>query len=277
MVVTCARRILVAFVVFGLLLPILAGCQTGAARDRSPGTLRVLTYNIHHGEGADKVFDYRRLAKVIRSLSPDIVAVQEVDCRTERSSGVDQAATLARLCRMHYVFGQAMPHQGGQYGEAILSRFLIRRTATHPLPYEVGVEPRAAVEVLIEPPGLPPITFVGTHLCHQKPEVRVQQARRLNELFGEPKPDPNKPASKPRWTHPVILAGDFNSRPGSDPMTVLLDAGWVDTVAPRSVIDYVLTRRSDPWLVKEVFIIDEPVASDHSPVLVTLQWQDESR
>ncbi|OHB64272.1 MAG: hypothetical protein A2Y77_04435 [Planctomycetes bacterium RBG_13_62_9] len=211
----------------------------------------------------DKKFDYERLAKLINGLSPDIVALQEVDKGTQRASGVDQATLLGKLCKMHHVFGQAMPYQGGQYGEAILSRFPIEKTATHPLPYLVGQEPRAALEVLVKPEGLPPITFVGTHLCHQSGETRTQQTRRIGQLF--PKQGGN----------PIILAGDFNARPGSDPMKVLLEDGWLDTVAPRSVIDYVLVRKSDPWKVKEVTILDEPIVSDHDPVLTILQWQDE--
>ena len=73
--------------------------------------------------------------------------------------------------------------------------------------------------------------------------------------------------------NPVILAGDFNVRPGSEPVNILLDDGWLDTVAPRSKIDYILIRRCDPWQVKEVIIPDEPTASDHNPVLVILHWR----
>jgi endonuclease/exonuclease/phosphatase family metal-dependent hydrolase len=228
---------------------------------QTPGTLRVLSYNIHHGEGTDKVFDYPRIAKIIRDLSPDIVALQEVDKGTERAAGVDQAALLGKLCRMHHAFGQGLPYQGGQYGQAILSRFPIEEVCVHPLPHQFDHEPRAALEVRVRPDGLGPVTFVGTHLCNQKAENRVQQAQRIDRLFSR-----HEGGS-------VILAGDFNSRPGSEPMKVLFDAGWVDAVAPRSVIDYVLVRSCDPWKVKEVTILDEPVASDHDPVLVVLQWQ----
>lgn len=245
----------------GLAFLALCGCRTGSMQPQSPRTLRVLTYNIHHGEGTDKVFDYERLAGVIKKLKPDIVALQEVDFGTERASGVDQAKRLAKLCRMHYAFGQAMPHQGGQYGEAILSRFPIQKTFVHPLPYFLEREPRAAIEVVIEPAGIGPISFVGTHLCHQSDELRTLQTQRLSQLF---------PAEK---GGPAILAGDFNARPGSEPMNVLLTNGWTDTVAPRSVIDYVLVRACDPWVVQEVIILDEPIASDHDPVLVVLQWQ----
>lgn len=254
-----------AFIAVGVLVSaalIGIGCRGESVRPQSPQTLRVLTYNIHHGEGTDKQFDYERLAVVIKNLKPDVVALQEVDRGTERASGVDQAKLLARLCHMHYAFGQAMPHQGGQYGDAILSRFPITKTIVHPLPYQLDLEPRAAVEVVIQPAGIGPISFVDTHLCHKSEELRVQQAQRLVQLF---------PSEK---GNPVILAGDFNSRPGSDPMNVLLNTGWIDAVSPHSVIDYVLVRRCDPWEVKEITIIEEPVVSDHSPVLVVLQWRN---
>jgi len=168
------RRTFVASLLVGLWLLTLTGCHTGEVNLQEPGTLRVLTYNIHHGEAMDKKFDYERLARVINDLSPDIVALQEVDNGTERASGVDQAALLGKLCKMHHAFGQAMPYQGGQYGEAVLSRFPIKKAVVHPLPYSTNQEPRAALEVLIEPEGLGPIVFVGTHLCHQSNETRTR-------------------------------------------------------------------------------------------------------
>jgi endonuclease/exonuclease/phosphatase family metal-dependent hydrolase len=256
-----SRRALIACIVGGMVLCLFGGCRSGDIEPQTARTLRVLTYNIHHGEGTDERFDYERLAKVINDLSPDIVALQEVDVCTERASGVDQAVILGRLCRMRHTFGQAMPYQGGQYGHAILSRFPIEKAAIHPLPYQGDVEPRAALEVTVAPAGLGPIRFVGTHLCHKNEQVRVQQVRRISQLF------PSREGS------PIILAGDFNARPASEPMNVLLTDGWLDTVAPRSRIDYVLVRSCDPWRVKDVTIVDEPVASDHDPVLVVLEWQ----
>jgi len=248
--------------VLALLLMVgLCGCHGGAVGPQTPRTLRVLTYNIHHGEGTDEQFDYERLARVINDLSPDIVALQEVDRGTGRASGVDQAKLLGKLCQMHHAYGQAMPYQGGQYGEAILSRFPIQEVLVHPLPYQLEREPRAALEVRVEVEGIGPLAFVGTHLCHQDNELRTLQTRRLSQLLDKEEGPP------------VILAGDFNARPGSDPMNVLLQDGWTDVVAPRSKIDYILIRATDPWQVKEVTIVDEPVASDHDPVLAVLEWQ----
>jgi endonuclease/exonuclease/phosphatase family metal-dependent hydrolase len=223
--------------------------------------LRVLTYNIHHGEGVDGRFDYERLARIIRAQRPDLVALQEVDRRTRRASGVDQAAELAQRTRMHVAFGNALYYSGGEYGEAVLSRFPIENPRAHHLPFRPGQEPRTALEVRVKPGrGLPALRFVGTHLCHQSEATRVEQAQQLNLLF------------EARGGAPVVLAGDLNARPGSAPMKALLAERWRDASAPQSVIDYVLVRRSDAWRVVEVKTVDERVASDHKPVLVVLEW-----
>ena len=92
-----------------------------------PTILRVLTYNIHHGEGMDGRFDLPRLAGIMTSADPDLIALQEVDQGTERAGGVDQVAELGRLTGMRPVFGKAMDFQGGAYGVGVLSRKPIRR------------------------------------------------------------------------------------------------------------------------------------------------------
>lgn len=93
-----------------------------AAASPTPA-IRILTYNIHHGEGSDGVFDLPRLARVIASADPDLVALQEVDEKTERSGGVSQVSELGRLTGLRPVFGEAMPFDSGGYGVAVLSRW----------------------------------------------------------------------------------------------------------------------------------------------------------
>ena len=75
-------------------------------------TVRVLTYNIHHGEGTDGIVDLPRLAQIVKSVQPDLVALQEVDQLTERASGVDQLHALAQLTGMRARFGKAMDYTG---------------------------------------------------------------------------------------------------------------------------------------------------------------------
>ena len=225
-------------------------------------TLRVLTYNIHHGEAMDGKFDYERLAVTISRLEPDVVALQEVDNQTQRASGVNQAAELGKRLKMNHAFGNALYYSGGQYGEAILSRFPLENAKAHHLPYSFGNEPRTALEVTVKPDnGIPDFVFVGTHLCHQSGATRLEQTQELDALFTC------------RTDYPTIMAGDFNARHNSEPMKVLLSKNWIDAVAPSSRIDYILLRKSDPWKIVRTEIIDEPVVSDHDPILTTLQWR----
>lgn len=226
--------------------------------------LRVLTYNIHHGQGTDGKFDYERIATTIQRLKPDVVALQEVDVQTKRSDGIDQAEKLADMLGMEHAFGNALYFSGGQYGEAILSRFPIERIQAHHLPFQYGQEPRTALAAHIVPDnGLPEFLLVGTHLCHQEAETRLNQTQELSRLFTG------------FDQLPVILAGDFNALPDSQAMQVLLQETWQDTVAPKSRIDYILIRKHDAWRVVETKILDEPIVSDHDPVLTILEWMGE--
>ncbi len=222
--------------------------------------LRVMTYNIHHGEGTDGKFDLERIAKVILAEKPDLVAIQEVDVKTGRSSGVDQAAELSRLTGMHGRFGKFMDFNGGEYGQMVLSRFPIKAVTNHPLPR--GPEPRAALAVEVDLPDGEPLVFVGNHLYMTEAE-RLAQAKALREAVGA---DP-----KAR----VILAGDFNSKPGESPMGHLRerwsDPGADETAAtwpsdePKVEIDYILVPTDFRKVRYEV--LGEKVASDHRPLM----------
>jgi endonuclease/exonuclease/phosphatase family metal-dependent hydrolase len=239
---------------------LLVGCLHVEPEQPQQAPLRVLTYNVHHCQGTDGKFDYGRIAGIINELKPDIAALQEIDVGTNRASGVDQAAVLAELTGLNYAFGRAIDFDSGEYGLAILSRFEIRDVSNTPLKTQPGSEPRIALTAHIKPDAGPrEIVFVDTHLCHRNEQVRTMQAGQLNE-FADFKGDV-----------PVVLAGDFNARPASGPMKVLLESNWLDAVAPQSRIDYVLLRKNDPWEIVDVKVIDEPIASDHDPVLVTLR------
>jgi len=232
----------------------------------------VLTYNIHHGQGEDGKFNLPRLARVISDLKPDLVALQEVDRKTKRAGGVDQAAELGRLTKMHVVFGKAMDYSGGQYGEAVLSRWPVLHSKVHQLGHDPRSEPRAALAVGVRPlANGPAFLFVGTHLDHVKDsKLRLRQARKLNELFVNDSGGP------------VILAGDLNDTPQSQPIKTLTEY-WLPAVGdtpgatwpskdPTRKIDYILLRPPGRWRVVEVRVIDEKIASDHCPLLAVLEY-----
>jgi|SRR5262245_38616628 len=243
---------------------------TLAARgfDAAPLTFRVLTYNIHHGEGMDGRFDLNRIAAVMKTARPDLVALQEVDLHTARAGGVNQLEELARLMDMHAEFGKAMNYDNGGYGVAILSRWPLLTVENDPLPFTPEREPRTALTVQLRPgPDGPLIRFTSTHFDQGRDqEVRLEEATRLNELVA-------------RDQAPSILGGDTNARPGTGAMKILEDQ-WTSALSqdmeptgrtgPRN--DYVLYRPAACWRVIETAVIDDRIASDHRPVLAVLEW-----
>lgn len=125
-----------------ILLPIICAAYcANCANAEDKNIIRVLSYNIHHGAGIDGKLDLERIAGVIKSASPDIVSLQEVDNQTKRSKGVDQAKELARLTNMKFVYGASMSFQGGKYGNTVLTTLPIKASkvilcrVSHAQPY----------------------------------------------------------------------------------------------------------------------------------------------
>ncbi|HVK09665.1 MAG TPA: endonuclease/exonuclease/phosphatase family protein [Gemmataceae bacterium] len=241
-----------------------------AIRADDPATLRVLSYNVHHGEGTDGKLDLARIAKVITTAKPDLVALQEIDRGAKRTGGVDQAAELARLTGLHVEFGKAIDLQGGAYGLATLSRYPLHGARVHPLPGKKGQEARIVLEARVEVGAGRAITFLNTHFQHDDAATRAEQAAKVSDLFAGA-------------DGPVVLAGDLNATPESEPMKALakhwtpatpFDRGLktIPAGAPKSQIDYVLVRPAGRFKVVEATVIEEKVASDHRPVLAVLEW-----
>jgi endonuclease/exonuclease/phosphatase family metal-dependent hydrolase len=246
-------------------------CAGGCAGAKlgSPTRVAVLTYNIYHGEDANGGSNLDAVARIINSLEPDLVALQEVDKKTTRAKGLDLTAELSKRTGMQGVFGKAMDYAGGGYGEAVLSRYPVLYTKNNPLPHSAKAEPRTALEVHIELPTGAKIVFVGTHLDHLRDQSnRMMQASRISQLYEN-------------YDLPIVLAGDLNAVPGSDPIN-LLSRQWsyaaqgnpqptAPSVRPRRKIDYIMYKPKDRWKVVEVRVIDEKVASDHCPVFSVLE------
>lgn len=228
-------------------------------------SLRILSYNIKHGRGMDGRVDWKRTSEVIRSLSPDLVALQEVDKNCSRSGSIDLTQELAEVLKMEGRFGKFMNFQGGQYGMAVLSRFPVTFHQVHVLPR--GAEPRCALEVRVNPgKDWGEIRLLGIHHDWTKETLRSNQCRALLQAVGEK-------------ASPVVLAGDFNSGRGSDSVGLLLDAGFqilansstntFPSKVPKIEIDFVMSRNLGFSRFKHQ-VIEEKLASDHRPVLVEL-------
>ncbi|PHN03242.1 endonuclease/exonuclease/phosphatase family protein [Flavilitoribacter nigricans] len=237
-----------------------------ACKPQPEPDLRILTFNIHHGETYDGKMDLEAMAEVIRSVNPHLVALQEVDVHTSRVNGVSQIEVLAEYCGMNSYFAKALDFGGGEYGNGVLSVYPILSATTRQLPSSADREQRVAADCRIALPG-DTIRFLSTHLDHlSKNPDRPAQARALLEAYH------NDPL-------PSILAGDLNDRPESEALEILQQF-WTLSGAPDDFttpvekpdrkIDYILYAPKNGWRVISSQVLSEPV-SDHLAVFTVLR------
>ncbi len=228
-------------------------------------TLTILSYNIHHGKGTDGKLDLQRIADIINMYNPDLVALQELDVNTTRTNKVNQPESLSVLTGMNYAFSKSIDFQGGEYGNAILSRYPISGKITHPLP---GKEKRSALEVQVSMTGIQNnVTFISTHLSLYKTE-QAQSIEIINNLVKS-------------HSDFVILAGDLNITPQSNEFQKL-KSYWLNATSgsnlytfpakkPTTQIDFVLAYPIAAWKVIDCKVINDGIASDHRPILTKLE------
>ncbi len=221
--------------------------------------LRVLSYNIRNGKGLDNVTSYRRIADVLLRAQADVIALQELDSVTQRSKQEDVLKNLAELTGMYKVYAPAIDFNGGKYGVGVLSK-------EKPLSFRYLSLPgreEKRVLLLVE---FERYFFLCTHLSLTEEDRLTSASMISNEVA--------------RSNKPVILAGDLNDHPTSVFMKSLqeqwkllsVEANSYPADNPDRCIDYILTRKQDPFKAKSSMVIDEPMASDHRPVLVVLEW-----
>ncbi len=238
-----------------------------------------MTYNVHHGVGADGRLSLGRVAEVIRRLDPQLVALQEVDVGRRRSGVVDQPRSIADIVGMRSIFGETIRTDGGRYGNAFLSRWpvdLVRSATLPTLKAVPTLEPRGAMSVAVSTPGGASLHVVNTHLGLRHAERSAQMRALIEEDWLEPG----------HGSAGTVMCGDFNCGPASGPHRLacglLRDVrrltgrrrgmGTWPSLFPLFALDHVMVG---PGI--EVLDVQVPrdrfarLASDHLPVLVTIR------
>jgi endonuclease/exonuclease/phosphatase family metal-dependent hydrolase len=241
-------------------------------------SVRILSYNVHRCLGIDRCWSAERIAQVIASCHPDIVALQELDVGRARSGWVDQAETIARDLGMDVQFFPSVRVMDELYGDAILSRRpsrLVQAGALPGLPRVPMVEARGALWASVTC-GEHELQVINTHLGLLARERRVQ----VEALLG---PDW---LGHPDCRDPAILVGDFNAtrrtRAYRRLAAALRDAQLAPGIRrveptfptrfPTLRLDHVFVR--GPIDVVHVSTVRTPLArlaSDHVPLVVDLE------
>ncbi len=237
--------------------------------------LTFLTYNIHAGVGVDRQYDLGRIHRVLDAERPHVAALQEVECRSQRTSRDDQPDLLARDLALSSSFCATRSADEGAFGLAVLSPFPVRHQQQYDLSYGSGREPRFClrVDLEIEPGAI--LHVFNCHLGLAARERAFQRKRLVSDLILLSKD----------LRHPVLLMGDFNDRPISvvhralrQHLTDVFTAagtrsGPTFTVGPlRLRLDHIYV--SAGMRVLECRVRNDAltrVASDHRPVVASVE------
>ena len=228
---------------------------------QAQNTLKLMSYNIKNANGMDNVCNFQRIANVINNTSPDVVAIQEVDSMTNRRGQKYVLGEIAERTQMHGYFAPAIDYDGGKYGIGLLTKQVPLRLQSLPLP---GRE-EARTLILAE--------FADYIYCCTHMSLTEEDRMKSLELVK---------AFTSSSTKPLFLAGDMNAEPESGFIKELQKDFQIlsnpkqhtfPAPDPKETIDYIATLKQNAkgFAVISAKVINEPMASDHRPILVELR------
>jgi endonuclease/exonuclease/phosphatase family metal-dependent hydrolase len=252
--------------------------------ERTPGTpmtIRVLHWNLHHGNDPSNVWAFPRQLEVIANANADVISLNEVEKFNASYGNIDQAAEIAKYLTTKTGktwYRYMVPASGGStgIGNAIISRFPLEGSSVCQLSGS-----RNAVRGGMTINGRT-VNLWSTHLAVESASYRVAEVTKLMSCM----------ASFPEQR---MVAGDFNAQAGTTEINKMLaeyrDA-WVearrigeainypgncDGCSRNSRIDYLFYSKGAAALVlKKAEMIDTRnakgvMASDHKPMVVTFE------
>lgn len=206
--------------------------------------LRVATLNVWNKSGpwAERMTLVR---EQMSSLAIDVLGLQEV-LELETAAAATNQADELKPAGWHRAYAAAhdmavawVPKgQALHFGNALLSRFPIVRSSSHPLPgVDLSDQKRCLLHAVVDAP-FGEIDFFVTHLNWKLDEgwIRELQVKTIAKLIAELAPDDGR--------FPPVVMGDFNAEPNSDEIRYL--GGFTRLGEPRSV------RFADAWAYAEI-------------------------
>jgi len=230
--------------------------------------MRLLTYNIHKGVGADRRYRLERVIAVIKAEAADLICLQEVDRNVRRSRRDDQPALLAdKLGAGCSQYQLNVPRGEGGYGNLLLSRWPFRDARQISLTYKRRV-PRGAQLVVVDAPE-GPLHLVHIHFGLSSRERRWQAIQLLESQEFQ------------AAAHlPTLIVGDSNDWRNTLSKRILIPHGFRQATAPtrryRTFPAFLPLASIDKIYCRGVFVeVETRVvrgrlvrrASDHRPVV----------
>jgi len=200
--------------------------------------VRVLTYNIRKGKGANgrSTVGMDRLGSALVDHELDVLLCQEVfHCARTGSS---QSSNLADALGLEAYYGANKFRAIGHHGNTTLTRLPVEQFENHDLSTN-GIERRGALYAKLRVDGTMVHVF-NVHLGLNRWQ-RMTQMRRVGNLIRERKLE----------REPVLIAGDFNDWRRD------LDAFIVEELGFRNALDRLAPEHTRTWHARRpVFALD---------------------
>jgi endonuclease/exonuclease/phosphatase family metal-dependent hydrolase len=231
-------------------------------------SIKVMSMNIREGGELAK-YDAEAFSACIRTYNPDVVVFQEMDNFTTRNGKKDLLSEMAVKLGLFPYFGKAFSYDGGDFGNAILSKYPFFNAKNITSQPAGAKEMRACAWIDILMPDKQKVRVAVTHLDVASDEqVRISTLATINSniLINN--------------TIPTLLIGDFNASPNSDTMTYAKikwqDIGvgtgnTINSTNPISRIDFVMGYPKN-WVKKNYEIVCYPTLSDHCFIVAELEY-----
>jgi endonuclease/exonuclease/phosphatase family metal-dependent hydrolase len=239
---------------------------TDARPDGATRRIVLASYNIHGCIGTDRRCDIERVARVLRELRADVIALQEVEAHSDDFDGGRRTAVLGELTGLRGIWLPVHERAAGHHTNALLTSLPVLRASCIDLSYP-NREPRAALDVELDAGGVA-LRVIATHLGLRPAERRYQVQKILARATRDPRAltvllgDFNEwlIAGRPlRWLHAHFgYAPHLRTFPSYWPI-LALDRIWAH---PPTALTRVWRHRS----------AEGRIASDHLPIVGELRF-----
>ena len=242
--------------------------------------LSIASYNIYHGENkwiqletGEKIIDLKETANTIRALDVDLCGLNEVRNQWGEEGFCNQAEVIAKELGWHYYFAKAINIPGGEYGNALVSKYPIRSARL--VPIETTPEERD-----------PALRYENRILLIADVEVEDKLLTVMVTHFGLRPQEKKKAvtvttAEFPASDSPTVFMGDLNIKPDSEEYAALASV-MKDTLpdpagehpsfshqTPMAKIDYIFTNALCKTIDAKIPAVG---ISDHRPIVATIEF-----